>query len=875
MCIPFLLIIGLIIVLVVKNLLKNKFKKIGIALHNSILEAFSIYSDKVLESTTTETISEKEPSSKEFKDLLNEINKDLNDNFLIIVFDNMDRLSSPKVQELWSAIHAFFAEATYPKIRVIIPFDREHIKSAFKNEDIKIATDNSKGKVQCYGDDFINKTFNVVYRVSPPTMSNWKIYFNKQWEEAFGKILESDSRVTQIYDLLTSVQTPRKIIAFINEFVSIKQVSSTNDIPNEYIALFIFGKSKIAENPDEEILNPGYLGDLDFLYAKDDDLPKYISALYYQLPPEKALDIIYTNKLKRSMDAKDIETINQIQTLSSFEKLLENAIAKIVNISNSVLSLKDCSKVTLSNWKCLYRKIGDKREDELKEYQKVLLQKTTPNKEYLQSIISGFYNNTDFNVINYYQSIKQLGEISDIDPFLYLKEKVVVPEVFITFVEQAKSEYGKYLIICDNEKLNEYLINLSVEQLNNLTVIPYIKNKYKLSSYSEYLGRLIDKNLSDKNKVSIIYKRLKEIERPIRKKINDDQIYSLFNTCKEDDDFYFDLLCMRIARLKSLNTNYAPLYTSAMSRTDDAFVEKVAETLEYYMDYGTILINAENMKDFPLYKAVAVKITKKSYGDSQLKIFDVLQKYDSIINNLDADTEVLINRLNVLSKNAIKSISSDNVEFIPIQFFKDTKDIINNLVNHCKNVASEYLKSISQEDWEQLLLNENDKYQLLLLLGPKIQNCFDAFKNVLYKYAKNEIKGLSKDVCNNIISLSEKNKRSFVSTFKDVRDYFCSGQVTMTPELFNFIGEWLFKYSKLEDKKESLRTIFPSTILDNNDIIQMIIQHQDIMKKIVDNSEEDQDFNDKMQSLLDGKYKDKQTFIDFADRLGIHNATEK
>ena len=97
----------------------------------------------------------------------------------------------------------------------------------------------------------------------------------------------------------------------------------------------------------------------------------------------------------------------------------------------------------------------------------------------------------------------------------------------------------------------------------------------------------------------------------------------------------------------------------------------------------------------------------------------------------------------------------------------------------------------------------------------------------------------------------------------------------MTPELFNFIGEWLFKYSKLEDKKESLRTIFPSTILDNNDIIQMIIQHQDIMKKIVDNSEEDQDFNDKMQSLLDGKYKDKQTFIDFADRLGIHNATEK
>ena len=70
-----------------------------------------------------------------------------------------------KLQELWASIHAFFSEEKYENIFVIVPFDREHIKSAFKSEDFYMKQESYTGEVLkeetkvCFGNDFINKTF--------------------------------------------------------------------------------------------------------------------------------------------------------------------------------------------------------------------------------------------------------------------------------------------------------------------------------------------------------------------------------------------------------------------------------------------------------------------------------------------------------------------------------------------------------------------------------------------------------------------------------------------------------------------------------------------------------------------------------------------
>ena len=113
----------------------------------------------------------------------------------------MDRLPKEKVVELWAAIHTFFSEIDYDNIKVIIPFDRSHIQSAFDESDSQLQRES-------IGNDYIDKTFDVVFRVSLPRMSAWKSYFGEQWNEAFGEKLDKGSRLLQIYEAFNLEPTP-------------------------------------------------------------------------------------------------------------------------------------------------------------------------------------------------------------------------------------------------------------------------------------------------------------------------------------------------------------------------------------------------------------------------------------------------------------------------------------------------------------------------------------------------------------------------------------------------------------------------------------------------------------------------------------------
>ena len=177
----------------------------------------AVFQDKVIENIEFETISENEPSVSEFKEWM----KDLSDSLekeLIIVYDNMDRLPAEKVKELWSSIHTFFSDNYYNNIWVIIPFDRPHLANAFGENNNPKPTSKAK-ELTCH---FINKTFPVIYRVTPPVMTDWKKIFNDYFKEAFGDI-EDCTTIQRIFGILKKDFTPRDIISFINELVSIKR----------------------------------------------------------------------------------------------------------------------------------------------------------------------------------------------------------------------------------------------------------------------------------------------------------------------------------------------------------------------------------------------------------------------------------------------------------------------------------------------------------------------------------------------------------------------------------------------------------------------------------------------------------------------------
>ena len=144
-----------------------------------LAELYYIYKDKDIEKEEHVTISESEPSVREFQSWMRQLSKALTGKNLIVVFDNMDRLPPDKVKELWASIHTFFAEQTLDGIWILIPFDRAHVIEVFE-------------KCEDTANQYLEKSFSVVFRVAPPVLTDWQKFFELKYHQAFGSSEEED-----------------------------------------------------------------------------------------------------------------------------------------------------------------------------------------------------------------------------------------------------------------------------------------------------------------------------------------------------------------------------------------------------------------------------------------------------------------------------------------------------------------------------------------------------------------------------------------------------------------------------------------------------------------------------------------------------------
>lgn len=883
---PFLILVSLIVVIILQISEMKKYHE-PITIKNFFHDLFYSYLDygedkkNVERAIKYETIFEKEPSSRDFLCWIEDIDTTLKNERLVIVFDNMDRLPAKKVQDLWSAINIFFSgsDKKLKNISVIIPFDRLHIKNAFKSENITKTAGNKQGEEQIsYGDDFINKTFNVVFRVSPPTMSNWKAFFNDLWKKAFNE--DVDYSVSQIYDLLTiENQTPRKMIAFINEFVSIRKIFDKSKIPDEYVSLFIFGKNKIQSNPTGEILKPSFLGALDFKYEKDDDLQKYLSALYYQLDPEQALDLIYTDKIIKALDNKNSLLLKDMKNLSNFYPVLQNAITKITNIPNAVIALNEVLQdesdlEQINTWDCVYKQI-DKAENKLQEYQEILLRKITEKEKYLKRILREFINSSEFKSEDYYLSLNHLEKLQiGISIEDYFIEKEVIPEEYIKFVELARNDYRKYKVICNIKELDDYLSKQSPDTLKFLEAFKYIEidNKDNFSAYESNINKIIDSNPNDEKTVPVMYERLKELDYPVSHKLSDAAIVTLFSKLKPEEDFYYDLICMRISRLANFQGGNSVLVSQIMTKMEPEFTKRVASVMHYYTNFDDLLHNISTMKGYPLYVEVCKElITNKDYK-YRANLHQLLSDYQIIKDITKLNAQQIISCFNLWD--SFNTITVANITAIPVSYFEDAKENPDKLFEYCKKIATEYLSSKNKNDWITFIETDSYEYKLISTLTIKNEYCHEAFQELMKKKAKGENDKLTKKVAKTLISLALVNGRSLKTLFNDIRDLFCNGNYEMTEPLFDFYGEWLFMYSDLTNKKEALRRILPIRIMEKTCVISVILNNSDTVLKMIRNSEDGgQDFKEKIASMLDNRSNDT-TFVDFAKKIGIEKKSE-
>lgn len=847
--------------------MKDKYKQ-AFTWEKCLSEFFLIYKDDIKEETKFETISEKEPSSRQFKEWIHEIDNSLKQNddiVLVLVIDNMDRLPKQKVQELWAAIHSCFSEEKYTNIRIIVPFDRLHIRNAFQSENLVRQCDGKDNAITVYGDDFINKTFYIVYTVPPPILSGWMHYFKDRWKEAFGNSAIVDYSVLQVYDMLTKEQSPRKIIAFINQFVTIRNLCDER-IDDKYIALYIFGRSKIIESPLEEILNPSYLQGLNFLYSDDENMASNISSLYYQLSLDKAMDVVFTREVTAELDDNNVKVLDQLRGNANYWEILNHSITAVSNIENAALALEkhfgeESSHEASLIWDALYRRScpgSATRDKQYEEYHGILLKHISEKKDYYAHLLTVYHANIydGFDLQNYINGIDILHEfISEEDRKISDRKTIISPKQYLQLVESRKDNFEEYGLVVEDEKMDDYLVNLDVNKLADMKLYPLLKNEVELPRYKEQIKQLVAENTSNIQIETKLLYRLKEIvknNKPIDISIylNDNDIYNMLNALSKDDELYPDVLGMAISRYSSGNVYIRGYLQNSIGTLTEEQTEKVSSCIEYYICYGDLLLQLDDFSAMQYVADIARKLTTSKYGVSTMDVKKALVNYDTIHENLKLESHVILTRFNDWKK-YISSVTLEDVPSLSISLVGDMKNSAElQISKHCLGKVEEYLESLDQEAWKHSLVSNDYNFKLLCVYQPKsLAFYIDAFKEIMRGYALgNSDTSISNELTEKAITILNDMGYDCSIVFKEVRDIFVNNSCVNKDKL-RYFGKWLFLYGNLEGSKKSLNKILRSEFLDDPEILKLVSENKSVVKQMMKKADDTSDFTNKLSAL--------------------------
>lgn len=856
-----------------------------------ISEFTALYQERVKENVTHEVIFSEEPSSTQFRKWMKELDESLQTH-LILVFDNMDRLPASKVQEFWAAIHSFFSEEKYKHIRVIIPFDRKHIISAFRGED--------SGDKRCYGNDFIDKTFDVVYRVAPPTLSNWKGYLSAQWEEAFGESLSPEHSITQIYDLLTESKTPREIIAFINDCVTTSETCSAS-IPDEYIALFIIGKHKINESPQKELLELSFLEPLAYKY-RNEKTQKYLSALYYQLPPEEVLDIVYTDQLRRELEKGEITLLKSLVGQPILPSLLENAIAAVTNIENTALAFTQVEaeakeqeeqdkSIPINFWEQLLMKAPEEKEECPKQYQIELLKHTREEsaKRYLRDVITSIYsqsygyisksgapNPKIFDAPKFHNKITRLQEGIEEHPYLnpieLLHEVVTTPERFVSFVQQAQEKYEDYKVSCPIEEVDTYLSEMAIEELKDLHFTRYLsgKEKVKLRSFFETLrDQIKDSNSTDEASILLhqwVDLGIRDITSKGDSLMSDNLIQRLYEDADEGSFLEHCLICIYISRGKARTI---PAMEDILREENEELSKEIAQKyIQIFVTYEDLLLMHSEMGEYPLYRGIVRTLITNKLG-KHLSVEKVLPQYKEISQTIGVREAELLTEWNHHPKNGI---TEETTQRIPVEFFsEDTEAQHLELVSHCKQVAVEDLRSIELVDWKDHFLDRSHEYMLLIAIKCDCPNAYEAFKQVITTELSEQEIILSDETYEELVSLFRGQRKRWGSTLQTARDRYSEMGKNITLDLFLRYGTDLIKLGDLSQKSQAIPTLLPTVLLTKPETLKILNENSREVELILSTAggEHKQEFINQARSIYLQKTELSEKMKELAYALGI------
>lgn len=622
---------------------------------------FTLLTQKEDNKVDEQFTSSEEPSVMEFKNWMHAISSHLGkakgNKKVIIVFDNMDRLPSEKVMQLWSVIYTFFAGSDFENIWTIIPYDHKHLCEAIyesnKNE--------FKDKFKC----FINKTFPVVYTVPQPVITDYNKLFNKYFEDAFGTEEHDQKHICQVFMLFHVNPNPRTVISFVNELVAMRLQWPATECRLQNIALFVLKKDGLLygnNSLEENLLSDALFKDVSSFYPDQESVRTQLCQFAYGLHDKSLAGELPLIRLL-SAAVKSGDSLARFVEQPHFISVLENILAKEVTIESLGNAVKSLSALDINSLSEDDKERIQKKWDMLANLRS---EASCDRMQFDDAVGTIIYHATERRVkdmcISYVNAI-QTCEIGKGSEYFFVLNKLktclddsgkdvkfedvikpikLEPKHFVEFVVAAGKEYSIYKVSADNASLNEYVfseIEKGSEGIDEFVELVYQDAAYDFSSLRTNVSGLIkvETNIKEPRIVSYVNRLLDN---------GDDIITTRFTSS------FISQIIQKIDATSAASTEKRGVEDLfAMSLADGHDVANINETIihrmagcfEKYLDYSSLLKRSGSQAS--AYKLLNIYVIKNKLGKTP-DVKYAAQNIKTIKQNLALDYSEIFSQFN-------------------------------------------------------------------------------------------------------------------------------------------------------------------------------------------------------------------------------------
>lgn len=637
---------------------------------------------RMIDHTNSDTIDEEytsseEPSVSEFKNWMHAVSQYLGQSKnqyrkLIIVFDNMDRLPSEKVMQLWSSIYTFFAGGEFENIWAAIPYDYMHLCQAiYGSKDEKSNKENVERVKQ-----FISKTFPITFHVHQPVITDYRKLFSTYFDKAFGPNVHDKEHICQVFMHLQKYPNPRTVIRFVNELVAMRLRWDENKYRLQNLALYILKKDFIFYSDkrlDEQLLSDELFKGVEPFYPNQEKVRIEMCQYAYGLEDENlASETPLRNELKRKTE--EGLDISELANNSNFISVLESVITDIdlASIDNAILSMASLDGVELSNhdkgriqakWDYLanFKAKGNYEKQTYDDTLSILIAHATDvrKKQLAKSYIAAMQkitisNGADyFNVMNKLQMALNEANIAE-EPNWYQTIECA-PEQFVQYASAAGNDYRHYKLRVDNDALNTFLLDEAVRGSNRVTdIIDFIKDDetYSFDSLKKELSDAIEADSIENaiNVAAYVHRVLDEGEGILDVRFKKDKVSSFItaskiNWSKEQPKGMEDIVAMFLADGEDVDS------------INDEMIKRVCECMERYLDYTELLKHTGN--EGSAYRKLNVYCIEHQEGNLLDENY-AANKLENLHDTLGVDINVMLKHFNRWPKIDWGEMNKDN-----------------------------------------------------------------------------------------------------------------------------------------------------------------------------------------------------------------------